>query len=81
MFRSELGAGNPSKEQESGPEFEGTVVRETLQQISDGKDADDPAIVIQDRNRMNPFIQHDAGNVTNLRHGCRGNNPGGHDFS
>ena len=65
----------------SSPEFEGAVVRDTLQQISNGKDANETAIMIQDRNSMNPFIQHDAGNFPDLCRGCCRNNSGRHDFS
>jgi hypothetical protein len=56
------------------------VIRDTLQQIPDGKDAYETAIVIQDRNSMDSFIKHNAGNFSDLRHGCRRNNPGSHDF-
>ena len=57
------------------------MVRDTAQQILSGKNADEPAIVIHDRNSMNPFLQHDAGNFPNLRHGRCGDHSGSHDLS
>ena len=70
-----------SPTEKSGPEYEGAVVRDTLQQISGRKNAYDAAIVIQDRNSMDPFIQHDEGNFPDLCHGRCRNDAGSHDFS
>lgn len=76
-----IGTEDVSEKGQLGPEFERAVVRDSLQQISDCQDTHETAIVIQDRNRMNPFIQHDAGNFTDLCHGCGRNHSKRHDFS
>lgn len=49
-----------------GPEFEGPVVGDAAQEITRGQHADETAVAVQNGHRMNPLIQHDAGDFTNV---------------
>lgn len=62
----------PKKSVRSGPQFKGAVVGEATEQVLPGKYADETTALIENRNRMDPFLQHDSGDFTDLRGwGCR----------
>lgn len=55
------------------------MVRNPTQQIARRQNADEAAMAIQDRNRVNALVQHEAGDISNVGGRRSGDHSSGHE--